>query len=100
LIRNEGNFIGNHAQIIRNEFLREGARSRKEYSEVEVYDDEIKSRTEWSNAQVSKNEKLIKAQDLGFSIGLVCLVVSYAYPIICAIFQKTPEVEAALLNLQ
>ena len=63
------------------------------------YGDEIKY---WGKELDSIDSRLrwkYFAQKWGFLSGVVLLTISYSYPLICALFQKAPVINAALVYL-
>lgn len=67
---------------------------------VDHYNGEIKKGETWLEG-VNKNMDLQhKTQKWGFFFGVLCLIVSYATPIICSMFHESPAVKAALISLQ
>ena len=107
LISEEGNYFRASAKFNEFEILKKDAESKKQAKGstdaavmAEHYAGEIKKGESWFKKADLKTNWQFKIQKWCFFFGVLCLVISYAYPLICAIFQKAPIVETALKSLQ
>ena len=67
---------------------------------VKHYARQIKEGKSWFEQADIKINRQFVIQKWCFFFGVVSLVVSYASPIICELFEKAPAIKAALINLQ